>query len=310
MTRRFVLTFAFLVLAVSASAADKASQLTGKTLIDGDVVTVGDLFTNAGGSAGHVLAPAPEVGKKLTLSANDLARVARAFKLDWQAKENEFIVLERNVSLIDSDMIINALNASDLKDKISDKAEFKLSNMLDGILVEGKDMPEMVISNTSLDVDSEKFTASLQLKRDGEIVKEVSLEGLASVMVRVPVLKFSMASNSVITTNDINEIAMPRQQLRGDVILDKATLVGMIAKRSLQANQTVSKSDIIPPVMVKRNELVTIIYKNGPIQLSSKARSMGVGSRGDSLMFLNMNSKKTFEAKVTGPQMAEVNLDG
>ena len=297
-------------LLVSAMPAFAANELTGKTLIDGDVVTVGDLFTNTGTHAKYVLAPAPEAGKKLTLSTDDLMRVAKAFKLDWQPAEYDYVSLERNASLIDTDMMINALNSSDLHDKIDNKAEIKLSSHLSGILVEGKETPEMVISNTSYDPQTEKFSASLQIKRDGDVLKEVRLEGIAAIMAKVPMLKFAMPSNTTITRNDIVEVAMPINQMRGDTIRSTEDLIGMVAKRSMQANQTVSKSDIVPPVMVKRNELVTIIYKSGAIQLSSKARSMGVGSRGDSVMFMNMSSKKSFEAKVTGPQVAEVNLDG
>lgn len=308
MTKRIALIIALLVSALPASAAN---ELTGKTLIDGDVVTVGDLFTNTGMNASYVLAPAPEVGQKLTLGPDDLARVVKAFKLDWQpGTQVKSVSLERNAALIDTDMIVKALNKSELHDKIDSKAEIKLSNTLNGLLVEGKEIPEIAISDVSFDETSEKFAASLQLKRDDQVLKEVRVEGIAAIMVRVPVTKFPMTSSNTITANDITEITLPKQQLRGDIITEKSELIGMIAKRSLQANQTVSKGDIIPPVMVKRNELVTIIYKSGAIQLSSKARSMGVGSRGDSLMFMNVNSKKSFEAKVTGPQTAEVNLDG
>lgn len=309
MTRRFILSLAFLVLSAPAYAMGD-SNLTGKTLIDGPVVTVGDIFTNAGRHAGHVLAPAPDAGKNLVLSPHDLGRIAKAFRLDWQSKDNQYVTLERNATLIDSDRIIDALKASDLKDSVNSEAEFKLTNLPDGLVIDGKEAAELVVGNTSFDPHTEKFGASLQILRDDRILKEIRVEGQASVMVRVPVLKFPMSYNYTITAKDLVEVPMPKQQLRGDVITDKNELIGMLAKRGLQANQTLSRNDIVPPVMVKRNEMVTIIYKNGPIQLSSRARSLGVGSRGDSVMFMNMTSKKSFEAKVTGYQTAEVNLDG
>lgn len=313
MTRSILFSLMFLLVsAAPVMAADQASELTGKNLIDGEVVTVGDLFTHAGGNAGHVLAPAPAIGKKLVLSHDELAQVADAFRLDWPARDNPdlAIVLERNAVQIEPDMIVNALLSSDLRHKTGDKAEFTLNGLSNGIMVEGREMPEMVISNTSFDPDSEKFSASLQLRRQGETVKEIRIEGLAAIMVRLPVAKFAMPSGQALTENDLMEISLPKRQLRGDMITDKSGLVGMVARRSLQAGQVIGKSDIVPPLMVKRNDLVTIIYRSGAIQLSSKARSMGAGAIGDHLLFMNMTSKKSFEAKVTGPQLAEVNLDG
>ncbi len=119
-----------------------------------------------------------------------------------------------------------------------------------------------------------------------------------------------MSSNSPITAQDITEISIPKKQLRSDMLTAKNELIGMTPKRSLQGNQTILRKDINPPIMVKRNDIVTIIYKNGPIVLSAKARALGAGANGETVMMMNTISKKSFEAKVTGPQQAEVNLNG
>lgn len=312
MTKRILITLLLIAFAFPAMAESKISSLTGKTLIDGDAVTVGDLFTNAGINAGHVLAPAPEIGKTLTLTRSDLQRVAIAFKLNWNDadKAAAYVTLERNASLVSVEEIVEALAQSDLKDKIHEGSEFKISNLQDPVLVSGKDDLKLAISDTTFDGDTEKFAATLQISQDDKVVKLVRLEGLATMMVRVPVAKFQMSGSNVISENDLTEIKMPKQQLRGDIFLQKKDLIGMTAKRSLQANQVISKSDVIPPVLVKRNDMVTITYRNGPILLSAKARSLGAGSYGDNVMFMNMKSKKPFEAKVTGAQAAEVNLEG
>jgi flagella basal body P-ring formation protein FlgA len=305
-----LLGLSFLVLTASCFAAEPISKLTGKTLITGDVVTVGDLFTNADGSADHVLAAAPAIGKTLALSASDLQNVVKAFRLNFKERIDNGIDLERDAFAVDKEKIAALLNDSDLKSRIDTGAEFQISNIQDPIIVPGHQTPELSISDTSYDLQNKKFSAVLNISRDNKVLKQVTVEGEASVMIHVPVLKFSMAYDTVITEDDIGEIVVPQTQLRGDAIFNRDDLVGMTTKRSLNANQVVSQQDVTPPLLVKRNDLVTIVYKKGSIQLSSKARSLANGSRGDNIQFINTTSKKAFEAKVTGPQMAEVNVDG
>lgn len=127
--------------------------------------------------------------------------------------------------------------------------------------------------------------------------------------VKIPVLKFSTAANSLIKESDIIEIDFPEKQLRGETIVSKKDLIGMTTRRSIMANQSLALHDVNPPLMVKRNELITVIYKNGPVLLSSKARSMANGAEGDTITLMNITSKKSFTAKITGPQQAEVNVN-
>lgn len=287
------------------------SALTGKTLIDRDVVTVGDLFTNAGKDAGHVLAPAPKAGDRLVLNKNDLMRVSDAFRLHWTPMNDHVtVVLERNATVIAENDIVAALNDSPLKHDVSTDAEFKVTNLLNPVIVQGRDKPELLVSNTMFNPESEAFHATLEIKRDGKLLETVSLEGVATPMAVVPMVTRTVISGTVLSAGDITETAMPKKLLRDDTILSKADLIGMTVRRAIQPDAAINQGDITPPVMVKRNEIITVTYKNGTMQLSTKARALSNGSLGDVLQLINPTSNKTFEAKVTGPQQAEVNLEG
>lgn len=310
MTRLLASLFV-LLFCTSAMASSENVALSGKTLIDGDVVTVGDLFLNTGSHAGYVLAPAPKAGDKLVLTKADFERVAQAFRLDWKAPASmPSVALERNASLVTIEAITKALNESDLKNQIKDDAKFTLNNIFEPVAVHGKDKLELVIKDENFDPEHEVFSATLQIMNKAGLVKEVALQGIATPIVAVPVLRYPLAAGSVISANDLVEVDYPKNQIRSDLVLFKSELVGMTVRRGTQANTVISRSDVSPPVMVKRNELVTVTYTSGAIQLSTKARALSAGTRGDIINFINVTSKKPFEAKVTGPQQAEVNLDG
>lgn len=229
MLRDFSLTIALLGMCGTGFAADMTtSTLTGKTLINGDAVTVGDLFTNAGENANYVLAPAPSRLKPLVLSKNDLERVATYFKLNWQAPQGP---------------------------------------------------------------------VKVTLKSDADAVGENS--------VMVPVLAAPLAPNSVISAEDITEMPVNRDELRASMVLRKEDLIGMVPRRTLMAGTALQQSDVMPPLMVKRNELITVSYKNGVIALSTKARAMNNAAKGDVITLMNLTSQKPFQAIITGPQQAE-----
>lgn len=303
---RYFLPFLFLLVATPGWAA---SELTGKTLIDSDVVTVGDLFTNAGSHASHVLAPTPKAGDKLILNKTDLLRVANAFKLQWfSSQPNVSVVLERNATLVPDKDVTAALMRSPLKDQINQDALFTLSSP-DSIVVQGKHIVELAVTETRFDPQDDRFNATLQVKSNGKLLKTFELSGIATVMASVPVLKYPMAANTTVEAAHLTEIQIPKKQLSIGTFQSRDELIGMVTRRTLPAGKVLGEADIVPPLMIKRNDLVNVTYRRGSLILNTKARAIANGSRGDTIQLVNPTSKKSFEAKVTGPRQAEVNLE-
>ena len=310
MLRDFIAALVLSLISVSAFAAADANELTGNTLIKGDFVTVGDLFTNAGRNADHVLAPAPEVGKPLILSKDDLQRVADAFHLDWNASDDtQSVSLSRDAVAITKEDIADALAKSELKDKVTLDASFDVHDFAKPIVLDGQAVPELAIGDVSFDPSTEKFSATLHISRNGQPVKDVPISGLATAMAHIPVLLAPMGVGGVISRADIKELSIPRRDVRPDTILTAEEILGQMPKRTLSANQQVNRSDVTPPLMVKRNEMINVTYHNGPIVLNTKARAMSNGTRGDTVTLFNPSSKKSFDAKITGPQQAEVTIE-
>lgn len=227
MLRDITISLVFLAFSSAAHAEAPVSELTGKTVIDGDSVTVGDLFTNTGENADFVLAPAPTQQKPLVLTKKDLKRVADHFNLTWEApKENTSVILH------------------------------------------------------------------------------AALDEANTIM--VPVLSSAKAPTGPIAEEDLVEVPMARDAVRATTILKKSDLVGLVPKRTLMANQPLMVTDVTLPLMIKRNELVTVTYKNGVINLTTKARAVANASKGELVTLENLTSKKPFQAVVSGPAQAEI----
>lgn len=310
MTRYFTLLL-FSLMTTPVLASSYGAELTGKTMVDGDVVTVGDLFTNAGRHTAHVLAPAPKPGERLVLSAQDFARVAKAFGLSWTAPSRmQPFAIERNATLVTVDALQQALASSTLKHDASSNAHFTIDNLDDDIVISGKEKVDLQLTSGKVNPEDERFQAVIQIRRGETVLKDVVVTGMATPMVMVPVLQHALPAGSVIRAEDVIEMATPKNKMAGDALLFKADLVGMTIKRNTQPRMVLKRADIVPPTLVRRNELVTVTYRSGAIILSTKARALNAGTQGDTITLMNVSSNKPFEAKVTGPQQAEVNLDG
>jgi flagella basal body P-ring formation protein FlgA len=92
--RSLVLAAFALTLFSTANAAAQSTQLTLRSDIaaSGALVTLGDVFENAGTAASRPIGPAPRAGASGTLSPRVLENAARAAGLSWNAPEGLRVV--------------------------------------------------------------------------------------------------------------------------------------------------------------------------------------------------------------------------
>ncbi len=296
----------------SAVAAEPAPvMLNPHIVLTKDMLTVGDLFEPAGPNADHVLAAAPKAGTELTLTRDELQRVADSFHIDWHSDDaNLTAVIERDALIVTPAMLSEALAKSDLSSKIDKEADIAVQSPVDGIVLNGQALPDIRFEAVSYDALSQSFTAIAVLSRDGKTVLRTIVAGLATKMIDVPVLTTAMERGVRIGSADVTTIRLPAKDMKPSQLTRLDDIVGMVTKKTIHAEQPLAKTDLAEPVLVRRNEIVTVVYQNGAIALSTKARSLVNGVRGETVQLENPSSKKIIEATVTGPQQVTISMDG
>jgi flagella basal body P-ring formation protein FlgA len=81
-------------------------------------------------------------------------------------------------------------------------------------------------------------------------------------------------------------------------------VIGLSVKRPLRTGQAVSTRDLLAPLVIRRDDLVQVIYRDGSIVLSLEAKAMGNAAVGELFTLQNTSSKKSIEAVATGPGKA------
>lgn len=122
----------------------------------------------------------------------------------------------------------------------------------------------------------------------------VSVFAMTPVLADTVVATRTIRAHSVLTAQDlaIKPIAMI------GTFDDPALLVGMETRTALYAGRPIREGDIGPPAIVDRNQIVTLLYRQGGLTITAEARSLGRGAIGDTLRVLNMSSRMTVEGRI------------
>lgn len=89
--------------------------------------------------------------------------------------------------------------------------------------------------------------------------------------------------------------------LPADAAIDPKDVVGMAARQALQPGRPVRRADLAKPTLVERSADVIIFYDIPGITLTVRGRALEAGAEGDIVNVQNLQSRRTVQATVTGP---------
>lgn len=120
----------------------------------------------------------------------------------------------------------------------------------------------------------------------------IETEGMLVVAVR------DIPRGKVITEKDISvrQIALSRNT--GSPIWDLCSVIGMSARKFIPSGSSIQLEDIESPVVIKRNQIVPIEYKQGNIFISAKVKVLSDARIGERVRCMYLNSEQQFEAVV------------
>lgn len=116
-------------------------------------------------------------------------------------------------------------------------------------------------------------------------------------------LGLSLASPVSLTANDVMRsgeiITVDNTSPPDDVWQQEhANLLGREVRRTVYAGQTIEAKDTRAPRLVKRNQLVTLKYMKGSLEISLTGRALGEAAENESVTVLNLQSRQVVEGIV------------
>ena len=281
-----------LALLTPTTAALATPALKGDITVTAAIVTVGDMFDNAGALSETALFRAPAPG---TTGIVPLADVTNAAKLVGLTGFDNVgytrVRVAREASLVDA-TVLSGLIADDLRRRgvllpdMTIDARFDIANL--NINAEAVETPAVLTELRYLP-QSARFSARFTI---AGIDQPLDVSGTIDLLVPAPRLVNSLAAGAVLTAADFETAMVPEASAIAGGYAELDDLIGKQLQRQSRAGMMLKLSDVAEPVVVARNDLVMVLLRSGAMTLSVKGQALGNAAAGEPVDVLNTLTKK------------------
>ena len=297
---------------VCLAAPSMAATTRGEVLLEGNNITLGDIFLNAGDKAGMIVGQAPAPGQKLALDVTALNQIARSSGFEWKPENN----YERMVVIRDS----NSMNAAKIKELVSAELAKVAPNKdldiaLDNQTLEihrAKSEPlSYHFAEVKYDPIKNRFETSLIVDKAGSNNADViKVTGRAMLMVQVAILNHNITTGDTLSERDIEWTRVAVDKARNDAVTDASRLNGMESRRSLNAGSVLHMHDLRSAKLVTKGSIITIAVETPHMSLNTQGRAMADGAMGDTIQVMNTQSNRSVDAVVVASGKVSVSPAG
>lgn len=301
--RSITAAFAF---ALSTGCALAAPALKADITVDAPVVTVGDMFDDAGTLAEQPLFRSPLPGTTGNVEVATIRTAAQRVGLtDFEVNGLASVRVSRSATMVDetllTDLIVNDLRTRGILGKDM-SARLVFAHPVPQTKVETSDAPATLSSLRYLPGNG-SFSASFRL---AGLDQTLDISGNVEISIEAPHLAAALPAGAVLRPEDIVMRPVPLQQVDAQGIATMGQLVGMALNRQSREGLALRASDVSTPLAVSKNDLVTIYYRQGPMTLTVKGQAVTGAAQGAPLQVLNLISRRVISANAIAPGAVEV----
>jgi flagella basal body P-ring formation protein FlgA len=132
------------------------------------------------------------------------------------------------------------------------------------------------------------------------------LAGTAVVEIDVPVPTRRILPGEILSQGDLTTVTMPADRLPAGAAASLDGLIGMSARRPLPPGRLIQSSSVGAPIVVTRQEPVTLVFEQGGLYLAAQVRALEDGGVGDRVRVMNPSSNAVVTGTVTAPGTVSV----
>jgi flagella basal body P-ring formation protein FlgA len=291
---------ALFLLPAHAAVLELRTQIT----LTGDTVTLNDLLSSSQGVSSDDLAAsiadAPPLGNSQTWTRDEIAlRLPPALKADT--------IEWAGANTCEIDRPASTCSEHDVRDLLTAELAKRLPADSDFAILEMPNLDPFPIPQGHLDVRvnlsegamrHEWGDATLEFRYQGElaVTKSVCFHWAYTRLVWQATDRVNMADP--LSVASFQQIETNVLKLPG--ALQPATTFpdGKVAAHALPEGRILMEGDWVEPVLVKRDDIVTVSYDRHGISITVVAKAMSNGSRNDVIAVENVSSHKVFNARV------------
>lgn len=202
--------------------------------------------------------------------------------------------------------IIDGL-AEALDDKIGGQNfEIRLAGRRPQLYAAADAAASVIVEEIDFDRQTGRFVATVAVPANHAQPQRARVAGRVQEVTEVPVLRSYVGPGEIITSSNIEMREIPTRRLGYNVVASAADLIGQSPKRTIQPGQPVRTTDVQRPELVSKGAMVTMSVASPGMTLTATGRAIEGGAIGDVIAVMNVQSKRTIQATVTGPNRVQV----
>jgi flagellar basal body P-ring formation protein FlgA len=285
--------------------APAGPTLKREAIVTGEIVRIGDLLENAGVVAEVAIFRAPDLGQTGSVPARRVAEAVRPHQivgLDTRGID-DVLVTRASRAISVKEIAARLIRALAAQYGLADTTDLAIAfdHEVRTLYVEPSAHAELAPSRLNYDPRSRRFDAVIELTGTAARRAPIRLMGVLTETFEAAVPLRTLAQGEIVKASDLTLTRRPKSELLTATVVTVEQAAGLIAKRALVAGKPIRQADLMKPELVTRNETVTIVFEMPGIMLTTRGKALEAGAQGDLVNVLNVQSKRTVQATVTGP---------
>ena len=287
--------------------ANAETRLRSDLRVDAEIITLGDIFEDAGEAADVRVANAPPAGERLAINAARFAQFARRHGITWRrGVRAKWVWVTRASPVVPKEEIVMQIELALLDQGVANPLQIVLRETRQQLHVAMDAEPTVVVERLDYDPQRRTFGAVLLAPADSPTPVRRRVSGRVHSVVELPVLRNPVGVGEIIKEADVRITRMRANHLDADMISDAAGLIGLLPKRPIRPGRSVRASYVQEPVIVTKGDVVTMILRTDYMLLTMAGRARQNGSLGATIDVLNPKSKRVVQGIVESPSRVRI----
>jgi flagellar basal body P-ring formation protein FlgA len=297
-----IATLAFLA-ANPSLAQNAAPALRASATVTGGIVRIGDLVENAGPVADVPIFRAPDLGTRGRVPTERVVEAIRPHQLvgiDTRGI-SEVVVIRASRPIPPNEISARVAKALENQYGLGEAHNIlvEFDRLPQTLNVEPGSTGELAIAALTYNQRTTRFDVTFDLPSSAASRhQEIRFTGTAIETIDALGIDHPVERGEVLKASDL--VILRRPKAEGPAITDKRAAAGLAARRELRPGQPLHDGDLMKPMVVQRNDTVTIVYEAPGMTLTLRGQAQDAGALGDTISVMNLQSKRTVQAVVTG----------
>jgi flagella basal body P-ring formation protein FlgA len=291
-------------LANPAVAQNAAPALRANVTVTADIVRIGDLVEHAGAVADVPIFRAPDLGTRGLVPIERVVEAIRPHQLiGIDTRGISEVVVTRASRAIPAQEISAAIaKALESQYGLGEARNISVEFDRDArtLNVEPNISGELQVMSLAYNRRTSRFDATIDLPSSTALHWQTThYAGSAIETIEAVTVDHPIEHGEILKTSDLTTVRRPKAE--GPLITDPQAAAGLAARHQLRPGQPLHDADLMKPMLVQRNDIVTIFYEAPGIALTLRGQAQDAGAQGDTINVMNTQSKRVVQAVVVAP---------